>query len=403
MRRWIGMLSFAGTALYLAGTPGGAAAAGAAQVNGVKGGEIVFGMSGPFSGPVRELGRQMKVGVEAAFAAQNQAGGVHGRKLTLVSADDGYDPERTKVAVRDLVEKRNVFGLVGNVGTATAAVAVPFALEKGTLFFGALSGADLLRNDPPDRFVFNYRASYWEESAATVKYLVEVRRIRPSQIAVFAQQDAYGDAGFEGVAYMMRKYRYDPSRVLRVGYKRNTTDVVEAVRIVKHSASKIRAVVMVPTYKAAARFIQKVKNENLDLVLSSVSSVGPTELAEELMQLGPRYAEGVIVTQVVPLPTSRATAILRYHQDLARYAATQKPNSVSLEGYLMANLLIEGLRRAGTDLNTDTLVTALESIREYDIGIGTLLSFGPSEHQASHKVWLTALDGQGAYRAIRFE
>src|SRR4030067_2409339 len=137
-----------------------------------------------------------------------------------------------------------------------------------------------------------------------VKSLVEVRRIRPSQIAVFAQQDAYGDAGFEGVAYMMRKYRYDPSRVVRVGYKRNTTDVVEAVRIVKQSASKIRAVVMVPTYKAAARFIQKVKNENLDLVFSSVSSVGPTELAEELMQLDPRYAEGGLGTEGAPLPTS---------------------------------------------------------------------------------------------------
>ena len=403
MRRWTGILSFAGTALFLAGTPELAAAAGAAQVNGVKRDEVVFGMSGPFSGPVRELGRQMKIGIETAFAAQNQAGGVNGRKLTLVAADDGYDPERTKVAVHDLVERRNVFGLVGTVGTASAAVAVPYALEKGTLFFGAQSGADLLRNDPPDRFVFNYRASYWEESAVAVKYLVEVRRIRPSQIAVFAQQDAYGDAGFEGVAYMMRKYRYDPSLVVRIGYTRNTTDVVEAVRSVKRSASKIRAVVMVPTYKAAARFIQKVKNENLDLVLLSVSSVGATELAEQLIQLGPRYAEGVIVTQVVPIPTSKATAIMRYHQDLSRYAVTQKPNSISLEGYLMARLLIEGLRRAGLDLNTDTLVGALESIKEYDIGIGTPLSFGPSEHQASHKVWLTSLDGQGAYRPIRFE
>jgi ABC-type branched-subunit amino acid transport system substrate-binding protein len=403
MRRWTEVLSFVGTALLLAGTPRIAAPAGAAPIRGVKSDEVVFGMSGPFSGPVRELGRQMKTGIEIAFAAQNEAGGVHGRKLRLVADDDGYDPERAKVAVRDLVERRNAFALVGNVGTATAAAALPYALDKGILFFGALSGADLLRNDPPDRFAFNYRASYWEEAAAAVKYLVEVRRIRPSQVAVFAQEDAYGDAGFEGVLSMLRKYRYDPSRVIRVGYKRNTADVTEAVQTIKRNASKIRAVVMVPTSKAAARFVQKVKNENLDLVLSSISDVGATELSEQLTQLGPGYAEGVIVTQVAPLPTSKATAIMKYHQDLSRYAGTSKPDSISLEGYLMATLLIEGLRRAGPDLNTDTLVAALESIKDYDLGIGALLSLGPSEHQASHKVWVTVMDGQGAYRAIRFE
>jgi ABC-type branched-subunit amino acid transport system substrate-binding protein len=177
----------------------------AAQVKGVGEAEIVFGMCGPFSGPVKDLGRQMKAGIEAAFTAQNLAGGVHGRKLTLVVADDGYNPERTRPAMQELLEKRGVFALVGNVGTPTAAVAAPLAMDRGMLFFGALTGADLLRNDPPDRFVFNYRASYWEETAAAVKYLVEVRRIKPSQIAVFAQEDSYGDAGFEGVAFMMRK------------------------------------------------------------------------------------------------------------------------------------------------------------------------------------------------------
>ena len=387
--------------LLLACALGLAPAAARAQVRGVNDGEVVFGMCAALSGPARDLGRQMKTGVETAFAAQNQAGGVHGRKLTLVAADDGYDPARTQAIARELVEKRGVFSLVGSVGTPTAAVAVPYVLEKRVLLFGALSGADLLRNDPPDRFVFNYRASYWEETAAVVKYLVEVRRIEPSQIAVFAQEDAYGDAGFEGVAYMMRKYGLDPAKVLRVGYKRNTADVAEAVRLIKQHAARIRAVVMVPTYLAAARFVQKIRDEQLDLVLSAVSFVGSNELAEQLIQHGPRYAEGVIVSQVVPLPTSSASAILKYQEDLARYAPSEKPGFVSLEGYVAAKLLIEGLQRAGRNLNTDSLVAALESIKGLDTGIGTPLSFGPSEHQASHKVWLTALDAQGVYRAIR--
>jgi ABC-type branched-subunit amino acid transport system substrate-binding protein len=373
-----------------------------AQVNGVSESEIVFGMSAALSGPAKELGQQMRIGIEAAFAAQNRAGGVQGRKLTLLAEDDGYEPDRTKGTMRDLVENRHVFGILGNVGTPTAAVALPYALDRGILFFGAFTGADLLRNRPPDRYVFNFRASYWEETAAAVKYLVEVRRVHPSQIAVFAQQDAYGDAGYEGVAYMMRKYRLDPAKILRVGYKRNTAEVMDAVRAIKHNASHIRAVVMIPTYRAATRFIEKLREDpaTAGLVFTSVSFVGSTALAEELTQLGPRYADGVLVTQVVPLPTAKADATIKYQQDLAQYSA-ERPNFVSLEGYLAAKLLIEGLQRAGRNVTTETLVNALESIKGLDMGIGAPLSFGPSEHQASHEVWLTALDGAGAFHAIR--
>jgi branched-chain amino acid transport system substrate-binding protein len=374
-----------------------------AQVNGVTDGEVVFGMSAPFSGTAKELGRQMKIGIDVAFAAANEAGGIHGRKLTLFAMDDGYEPARTQTAMRELVEKRKVFAVVGNVGTPTAAVAVPYALEKGVLFFGAFTGASLLRNDPPDRFVFNYRASYAEETAAMVKYLIEVKRIRPSQIAVFAQEDAYGDAGFNGVARMMRKYKRDPASVIRVGYKRNTVDVAEAARVIRQNASRIRAVIMVPTYKAAAKFIQVLKDAKLELVFLAVSFVGSTELADELVQLGPRYAEGVVVTQVVPLPSSKASAILRYQLLLARFAPKEKPGFVSLEGYVAANVLIEGLRRAGKNLDTETLIEAVERIRGYDMGIGVPITYGPSEHQGSHKVWGTILDAQGTYRTLELE
>ncbi len=390
-------------ALFLAAALGLAATSAFAEVDGVTADEVLFGMSTALSGPLKDYGQQMQIGFESAFAAQNKAGRVNGRKLKLVVLDDGYEPERTKVAMRQLVEKQKVFAVVGNVGTPTAAVSLPYILEKGVLFYAPFSGADLLRNDPPDRFVFNFRASYWEEMATAVKYLVDVKGIKPDQIAVLAQNDSYGEAGFDGVAYMMRKYKRDPRQVLRVGYKRNTTDVAEAVRVIKANAPKLRAVVMASTSKATARFVQKMKEENLDLTLATISGVNSSELAEQLMLLGPRFAEGVIVTQIVPLPTSRSSAIMQYQQALALSAPSEKPGFISLEGYIAANLLIEGLRRAGRDLTTDSLVTALESIKNLDIGIGVNLSLGPSEHQASHKVWLTSLDAQGAYRAIHFE
>jgi branched-chain amino acid transport system substrate-binding protein len=378
-------------------------AAAAAQAPGVSDGEVLFGQVAPFSGAARELGRQMKVGLDVAFAAANEAGGVAGRKVKLVAFDDGYEPSRTLAAMKELAEKRRVLGFVGNVGTPTTAVALPYALERGMVFLGAFTGTKLLRNDPPDRFVFNLRASYQEETAAVVKYLLEVRRFRPAQVAVFAQEDAFGDDGFAGVAKTMRRYRQDPAKLLRVGYKRNTVDVTEAVKTVVKNAPHLRAVVMVGTYRACAKFIEKVKESGAQLVFTNVSFVGSNELAEELVPLGARFADGVIVTQVVPLPTSSATAILRYREALARHTPGERPDFISLEGYLAGTLLVEALKRAGKNLTSDTLVEALEGIRGLDLGIGVPLTFGPSEHQASHRVWGTVLDGTGAYKTLDLE
>ena len=131
----------------------------------------------------------MMLGIETAFKAANAKGGVNGRQLRLIAADDGYEPARTASAMTQLYEKDQVFGVLGNVGTPTAVVALPYALDRKMLFFGAFTGAGLLRSDPPDRYVFNYRASYAEETAAVVNYLVKVKRLFPEQIAVFAQQD----------------------------------------------------------------------------------------------------------------------------------------------------------------------------------------------------------------------
>jgi branched-chain amino acid transport system substrate-binding protein len=282
-------------------------------------------------------------------------------------------------------------------------VSVPYALEKKMLFFGPFTGAGLLRRDPPDRYVFNYRASYAEETSAIFKYLVDVKRIAPEEIAVFAQQDGYGDAGFNGVAKMLRKYRRDPARMLRVGYQRNTSEVGDAVQALFKRKRPIRAVVMVATYKAAAKFIDKVKAERPDMIFTNVSFVGSQALSDELMATNPKDAEGVIVTQVVPLPQSKSTAVLRYQELLPKYSLGEKPDFVSLEGYLAANLLAEGLRKAGRDFTTETLVDALEGLKGVDLGVGAAMNFGMSEHQASHKIWGTQIDERGNFKNIELE
>jgi ABC-type branched-subunit amino acid transport system substrate-binding protein len=410
--------SLAGPASSSAIAPSSAAATATAPVvsttaRGVSDREIRFGIAAPFSGAARELGRQMKLGIDAAFNQINEAGGVDGRMLRLIAADDGYEPTRTAEAMKQLYEKEQVFGIIGNVGTPTAAVAVPYALERKLLFFGAFTGANLLRHDPPDRYVFNYRASYAEETDAVVRYLVKLRKLQPRQIAVFAQQDSYGDSGFAGVAKAFRALGADDSAILRLGYKRNTVDVDEAVKQLRaqNEAVKqlktqklpIKAVVMVSTYRAAAKFIEKTRDLFPGMIYSNVSFVGSTALADELMLLGGRFASGVIVTQVVPAVSGYSSVVLEYKNALAKYFPGEAPDYVSLEGYISAKVLIEALKRAGPQLDTERLVDSLEGMRNLDMGLGTSLSFGRAEHQASHKIWGTALDENGRYQPIELE
>ena len=388
--------------------PGQESSVGSA-VRGVTDSEIRFGISAPFTGPAKELGQNMKIGIEAAFNVANAKGGVYGRQLRLIAADDGYEPTRTAVTMPQLYERDQVFGLVGNVGTPTAVVALPYALDRKMMFFGAFTGAGLLRNDPPDRYVFNYRASYAEETAAVVNYLVKVRRLLPEQIAVFAQQDAYGDAGFAGVEKAVRSLRGgNASPILRLNYQRNTVDVDDAVAQLQQGSAQlqqkrhapIKAVIMVPAYRAAAKFIEKTRNLYPDMIYTSVSFVGSTALADELMLLGKKYATGVIVTQVVPAVDGHSSLVLDYKSALAKYFPGQAPDYVSLEGYVDANVLIAALQRSGLQLDTEKLVSTLENLRDLDIGLGMPVTFSRSDHQGVHKVWGTQLDETGHYQPI---
>jgi ABC-type branched-subunit amino acid transport system substrate-binding protein len=365
--------------------------------------EIKFGIAAPFSGASKELGRQMKLGIDIAFNRINDAGGVDGRMLHLVAADDGYEPTRTVEAMKQLYDKEKVFGIIGNVGTPTAAVAVPFALERRMLFFGAFTGANVLRHDPPDRYVFNYRASYAEETDITVRYLVKIRRLQPRQIVVFAQEDSYGDAGFAGVAKAFRALGVGDSAIMRLNYTRNTVDVDNAVNQLKALKVPVKAVVMVASYRAAAKFIEKTRDVFPGMIYTNVSFVGSTALADELMLLGARYASGVIVTQVVPAVSGYSSLVLDYKNALAKYFPGEAPDYVSLEGFVAANVLIQGIKRAGPQFDTEKLIDVLENTRNLDLGLGAPLSFGRAEHQASHKIWGTAIDDAGKYQPIELE
>lgn len=355
--------------------------------------EIVLGMSTALSGPAAALGNDMREGVLAGFGRANRAGGVNGRKLRLVVLDDGYEPSRTAPNMRQLLDKENVLAVIGNVGTPTAIVAIPIAMEQKTLFFAANTGAGLLRNKPPDRYVVNYRASYVEEAETMIDGLIDDLGFKPEEIAFFTQRDGYGDAGFNGgIAALKRHGLKDEKAILYVRYERNTLAVENAVASLILAEHPPRAIVMVGVYAPCARFIQQCREAGLRALFLNVSFVGSIPLAKEL---GKTDAP-VVVMQVVPSPLDGTRPIVRdYVADLHALDPSAIPSFGDLEGYIAARIFITALEKIKGVPTRENIVDALEGLGQFDIGLGEPLNLGPDEHQACHRVWPTILKDGG--------
>jgi len=232
---------------------------------------------------------------------------------------------------------------------------------------------------------------------------VKLRGLQPQQIAVFAQKDAYGDSGFAGVSKAIRALGASDNGILRLDYRRNSLEVDEAVNQLRTIKRQVKAIVMIATYRVAAKFIEKTRNLFPGMIFANVSFVDGTALAEELKLLGTHYSKGVIVTQVAPAVAGYSSVVLEYKNALAKYFPGEAPDYVSLEGYVAADILIQALKRAGPELDTEKLVDALESLHDLDLGLGIKLNFDRAEHQASHKIWGTVLDDNGQYQPLELE
>lgn len=357
-------------------------------VHGQRASDIVVGMSAALSGPSAQLGRGVRLGIDACFKRINEAGGIGGRMLRLVALDDSYQADPVKNNMLRLIDQEKVLAVIGNVGTAGAGVAVPIANERKVLFFGAFSGADLLRKQPPDRYVINLRASYAEETGVMVRGLFK-RGIKPEQIAFFTQNDGYGDSGFAGAIQAIKALGYADMKFTHGRYERGTLDVEDAVLEIVQAKSRPRAVIMVGAYAATAKFVKLAKQVVPNATFLSVSFVGATALTEALDKDG----EGVIVTQVVPHPDADLPGVAEYRSALRHYAPDARLDVISLEGYLTAKAFVEGLRRVRGELTRESIIDAIERAGALDIGIGVPLKYSPTEHQGSHHVWLTVMRG----------
>ncbi|ABC28486.1 Serine/threonine protein kinase [Hahella chejuensis KCTC 2396] len=379
----------------------GAELAGWQAPRGVSEERVSLGMSAAFSGGARELGRAMQLGVDLRIREINEQGGIHGRYIELRALDDGYEPVAARHNAERFIQPDGVFAMLGNVGTPTAEAILPVALQDRTIVFGTFSGAALLRKSPPERYVFNYRASYEDETSALIRYFVEEKEVDPRMIAVFYQDDGYGLDGLKGVEDALSDYGVRPHEIAKFSYQRNTAQIEGAAQGMLGRLSDIQAVVAISTYTASARMTKRLRQAGFTGPFANVSFVGARALAEQFKELGAEYGEGVIVSQVAPPYDSYATGVLRYREALSRFYPNEQPDFISLEGYIVATLFFHALEKAGRHFDTESLVNTLESFDGVDLGIGETITFRASNHQGSHRVWGTQLNRDGAFEAIR--
>src|ERR1700674_381606 len=355
-----------------------------AEENGVTATTLTLGQSAAFSGPAQSLGLEMRKGIEVYFNHINKDGGVNGRQLILKSLDDGYEADRAVVATKKLIEDEKVFALLGYVGTPTTNDAMPVFTAAKVPLVGPFTGAESLRN-PVNRYIFNVRASYFQE---TEKIVEQLTSLGMKKIAVFYQNDAYGKAGLTGVEQALKRRNLE---IITTGtVERNTTAVDAAVTAI--SKVEPQAVIMISAYKSCAAFIKEMNKLGSRPQFVNVSFVGSKALADELGADG----RGVGISQVVPFPWSAGTPVVREYQKLMLEDGHKDFNFSSLEGFMAAKVMVEGLKRTGKEPTREKLVTALETLRDYDVG-GFRVTYTPEDHYGSKFVDLTVIGQDGKF------
>jgi len=348
--------------------------------------KIILGQSAAFTGPAAQLGIQFHQGAKLWFDQVNAQGGVAGKTIEIKTMDDGYEPDRCVANTRKLLEE-DVFALFGYIGTPTSLAALPLVTKSQIPFIAPFTGAMGLRA-PLHKNVFHLRASYNDETALIVKQLTNLSL---KKIGVFYQNDAYGKAGLDGVTLAMGGLNLKP--IAQATVERNSVDVDAAVKTLM--AASPDAIVQISAYKSCAAFIRAARKAGFGGTFFNVSFVGTQALADELGKDG----VGVVVSQVVPSPYYAANPIAReFAEAIKKAGGSVQANFSSMEGYLAAKLVTEGLKRAGGKVLTrDGLIHGIEAMGTQSFG-GFAVQFSPTNHVASHFVELSMLTGDGRVR-----
>ena len=354
---------------------------------GVSPSEIRVGMVNAQSGPAAMLGTAIQTGAEAYFKRINAEGGVHGRQITLVVKDDGYEPARTVALTQQLIEQENVFALFGYVGTPTSRAAVPLVMQAQIPYLFPFTGAESLRK-PVKPWVFNLRASYIEETEALVERLTQDLGVK--KVALLMQDDSFGESVKSGVNGALSKRDLQIYAEARI--QRNSLEINSAVKSLK--LAEPEAIIFVGTYQQLIAAIKQAKATGLNARFVTVSFIG----TKPFLAMAGADGDGVYISQVVPSPDDPSIPIIK------QYLADILPGGdghSSLEGYLSAAVFVSALRKAGPAPTRRKLIDALNTTTT-DLG-GFKVAFSSTDHQGSKAVFLTRVQNGQAIPVERME
>jgi branched-chain amino acid transport system substrate-binding protein len=386
-KHWPSVLLCSSACLFPFGT---ALSARAQNPPGVTDKTIVIGSCSALEGPSHSLGVETVAGANTYFSLTNDEGGVNGRKLKLVADDDSYDPAKTQVCFDHLLTDK-VFAMGFFVGTPTAVNYVPLAESNKIPLIGLFTGAQTLYT-PMRHWIVNVRASYYDETREQMDGVWD--KLGYHRVGVIYPEDAFGSAVLGGVTEALKAHGAEP--VKAASYERQTANVGGAIDTVR--AASPQAVVVVGPPNTVAPILKQSHAKGWKPLFLTVSFVGTDELITEAGD----DAEGTVITQVVPpyYLTDLKTVAL-YRRSLSKYAPSARPNFVSLEGFVDAMVMVEGLKRAGKDLTREGLIRGIESIHEEDLGLGPQLKldYSAKHHKGFNHVIPTVVRGG---RAVPF-
>ena len=339
--------------------------------------EIRIGVCSVYSGPIKDVGGDELAGAKAYIEHVNrEQGGVHGRKIVLISHDDEYDPNKAVACFNGLLED-DIFVGAFFAGSKTAAKYVEMAQARKFPIVGIVAGNSFLY-EPFKHYVFSVRATARDELGAEIGHLWDDLGYR--KYAVIFQNDALGSSGLRGVEQALRKKGAKPLALS--SFPTNSKEVDDAIRIAR--ASNPDVVVLVGGYFSVAEVLKR----SHDAGWKPVFVVSPGR--DELIKLaGPAAAEGALWALVVPPPDeTRLAGVALFHRLMKEYSPNVAANNKAEEGFIHAMVLVEGLKKAGPDLGREKFIDTMETLHGVDLGFGPgyEVNFSPDNHQGFNKV-----------------
>ena len=348
--------------------------------------EILIGSSAVLSGPLGPQTTEYTVGSGLYFEAVNIAGGVYGRKIVYKPLDDGFDVKRTVDNTRKLVLEDKVFLVYNSTGTANTAAVLPLLTEHKTIAFGPVTGAAAFR-DNFNRYVFNVRASYAAEAQRIVQQQLQ---LGITQVAVVYQDDGFGNALMGEVKRAAEARKLVIPTFVKIDPKQPDFGAAAAVVV----QAQAQAVVLGTAGQTFTSFVKALHATAARPVVYGFSVVSTDVVNRELGVTG----RGIVLAQIMPSLRNSSVAVVQEYLRLLKARDPQaKPSGSQFEGFIHAKLLVEGLRRGGRNLSTESFIKGLET--GGDISFGKFVAhYSPANHIGSSYVELAILDADGQLR-----